>query len=265
MKNFCIIAHPVEHSLSPIMHNAAFKAMQMEAVFVAYDVLPENLQNFMSTKKGWAGLAVSIPHKETIGQYLDGIDEIAKKIGAVNTVYRHNDQHWGTNTDAPGFLNALKEVMPDLSGKRVVVIGAGGAARAVISALKPLVGFLTIINRTVPKGVALAKEFECRYGGKIEDMVTETPDLLVNTTSVGLEALAEPNLVPLDFLKPSMLIVDIAYRQNGTTKLISEAQQVGAKFIEGRQMLLHQGMLQFELWTGQKAPREVMERALKGL
>ncbi|MDP2624664.1 MAG: shikimate dehydrogenase [Candidatus Peregrinibacteria bacterium] len=257
-----IVAHPVSHSLSPSMQNAALQALGIDAHFEMFDVPPEELKIFMEERSDIAGLAVSLPHKETVGQYLDGVDEIAQKIGVVNTVYMKNGQRWGINTDAPGFMKALKEVMPSLKGKRVLVIGAGGAARAVLSVLVPEADSVTVINRTVPKGVEIAKAFGCRYGGKMEDLDTETPDLIVNTTSVGLEGVDEPLLVPEDFIEPDMVVFDIVYRLNGRTRLLQDAQAAGAKTIDGCKMLLYQGMMQFELWTGEKAPQEIMERAL---
>lgn len=262
-KKYGVIAHPVEHSLSPEMHNAAFKALNIDATFEKFDVSPEKLGEFMQTRNDLEGLAISIPHKSTILPFLDDVDEFAAKIKAVNTLYKKDGKLWGANTDAPGFLNALKEVMPDLVEKRVMVIGAGGAARAIIAALKPLVNSVTIINRTVERGVELAKEMGCRYGGKIEDMTTETPDLIVNATSIGLEEQEEPNLVPEDFIDSDMVIFDIVYRRDHSTKLIEHAKARGATTITGREMLLHQGMLQFELWTGQKAPKEIMSEALQ--
>ncbi len=261
-QRYGVIAHPVEHSLSPAMHNAAFEALGIDATFEKFDVAPEELGAFMSEHADLEGLAVSLPHKEGMKQYLDGMDDVSQAIGAVNTVYKKEGRRWGANTDAGGFLEALREVMPDLKEKRVMVIGAGGAARAIIVALRPLVNSVTLINRTVDKGVALAKELGCRYGGKIEDMTTETPDLIVNATSVGLEEQEEPDLVPEDFIDSDMVVFDIVYRRDKATKLISHATERGATTIDGRAMLLHQGMLQFKLWTGQDAPREVMEKAL---
>lgn len=259
---FGIVAHPVAHSLSPVMQRAAFQAAGIDATFEAFDVKAEGLDEFMELRTDIEGLAVSIPHKENIGKYLDGVDKMAQKIGAVNTVYRKNGKRWGTNTDAPGFLNALSEVMPNLAGKRVVVIGAGGTARAILSVLVPRAGSVTIINRTAPHGVALAEAFGCRYGGKIEDLDTETPDLIVNATSVGLDAEHEPDLVPPGFMKPSMVAFDIVYRRHGTPKFAEHAKAAGATLIQGERMLFHQGILQFELWTGKPAPREAMEQAL---
>ena len=144
-----------------------------------------------------------------------------------------------------------------------MVIGAGGVARAVVATLKPQVDSVTIINRTIPKGVALAKSFGCRYGGKIEDLTTETPDLIVNATSVGLEKGDETEIVPQDFLRPETLIFDLVYRQSGPTHLIKEAELAGCPTITGDKMLLYQGVLQFTLWTGHKAPEDVMRAALR--
>jgi shikimate dehydrogenase len=261
-QRYGIVAHPVGHSLSPTMHNAAFKALGIEATYEAFDIAPDSLGAFVNEQKEIAGLSVSLPHKTAIIEHLDGIDQTSQRIGAVNTVYKKDGQTWGTNTDAPGFLNALKAVVPELKDKRVMVIGAGGAARAVLSVLVDEVNSVTVINRTVPTGVSLAKEFNCRYGGKIEDLTTETPDIIVNTTSVGLEGREEPKLVPDDFLESDMVIFDIVYRREGETQLIQKSKAAGAMTINGKAMLLEQGILQFELWTGQPAPREIMVQAL---
>ncbi|MBT5015957.1 shikimate dehydrogenase [Candidatus Peregrinibacteria bacterium] len=260
-KIFGIIAHPVEHSLSPAMHNAAFKALNIDAVFEKFDVLPEELAAFMSERTDIEGLAISLPHKEEVGQYLDEITDEAAQIGAVNTMYKKNGRIVGANTDAPGFLKALQEVT-SIVDKRVVVMGAGGAARAVIAALKPHVNSITIINRTPTHGVDLAKEFGVRYGGNFADLTTETPDIIVNATSIGLEGKDEPNLVPQDFFEPDMTIFDIVYRAQGQTKLLADAEAAGCTTVDGKKMLLYQGMIQFELWTGQEAPQKIMKEAL---
>ncbi len=261
-KVFGIVAHPVEHSLSPAMHNAAFKALGIDAVFEKFDVKSEELEAFMRDRTDIEGLAISLPHKEEVGQYLDKIGDEAVQIGAVNTMYKKDGIRVGANTDALGFLRALQEVTPDLADKRVVVMGAGGAARAIIAALKSSVNSITIINRTPTTGVDVAKEFGVRYGGNFADLPTETPDILINTTSVGLEGEEEPDLVPQDFLESDMTVFDIVYRQNGETKLLKEAKVAGCTTLDGKKMLLYQGMMQFELWTGQKPPQEVMEKAL---
>jgi len=261
-QRYGLIAHPIAHSLSPAMHNAAFKALGIDASFEAFDVLPEQLATFMSSHGDVSGFSVSIPHKQTIGVLLDEVDELAKNIGAVNTIFTKNNKRIGTNTDAGGFLRALQEKMPVLKGKRALVIGAGGVARAVVATLKPQVDSVTIINRTIPRGVALAKMFDCRYGGKIEDLTTETPDVIINATSVGMEDGDETVIVPQDFLHPSTLIFDLVYRKSSPTHLIKEAQIAGCPVITGDMMLLYQGVLQFKLWTGLDAPEAVMKAAL---
>ncbi|MFA5842560.1 MAG: shikimate dehydrogenase [Candidatus Gracilibacteria bacterium] len=258
---FGIIAHPVAHSLSPAMHNAAFKALKMEARFDAFDVLPEDLGEFMKEHRELKGMAVSIPHKETVGHYLDEIDPIAREIGAVNTVYWKGEKRCGTNTDAPGFLSAVKEAMPELEGKRAVVLGAGGAARAVVWALNKEGMGVTILNRTVGKAKALAEAFHVNVA-KNWDEIGGKIDLIVNTTSVGLEGHEEPELVPARYFHSNQVVFDLVYRKKGTTRLLATAQSVGAKIIDGKAMLLYQGVLQFEWWTGEKAPEEVMRESL---
>ena len=259
---FGIIAHPVAHSLSPAMHNAAFKALKMDARFEAFDVLSAELGEFMENHRELKGMAVSIPHKETVGRYLDEIDPIAREIGAVNTVYWKGEKRCGTNTDAHGFLRAVKEAMPELKGKRAVVLGAGGAARAVVWALNKEGMEVIILNRTVGKAKALAEAFHVNIA-KNWDKIGGKIDLIVNTTSVGLEGHEEPELVPARYFEPDQVIFDLVYRKNGITKLLNSAQSVGAKIIDGKDMLLYQGMLQFELWTLQKAPKEMMRKVLR--
>lgn len=261
-QRYGLLAHPAAHSLSPVMHNAAFKALSIDATFEAFDVPPNQLAAFMNDHRDVMGYAVSTPHKQTIGTLLDGIDAVAQNIGAVNTVYTKNGKRYGTNTDAGGFLRALQESIPSLAGKRVVVIGAGGVARAVVATLIPLVDSVTIINRTITHGVALAKLFGCRYGGKIEDLTTETPDVIINATSVGMSGSDEAEIVPQDFLKAQTLVFDLVYHPNGLTHLIKEAMIAGCPTITGDKMLLYQGTLQFEIWTGQPAPEAVMSAAL---
>jgi shikimate dehydrogenase len=263
-QRYGIVAHPVSHSLSPAIHNAAFKAMSIDATFEAFDVPAEELASFMHDNQDLSGLAISRPHKEIIGQHLDELDHLAQSIGAVNTMYTKDGKRIGTNTDAGGFLRALQEALPDLSGKRAMVIGAGGVARAVVAVLKPQVNSVTIINRTIPRGVDLAKTYDCRYGGKIEDLTTETPDIIVNATSVGMEDDDETEIIPESFLRPETLIFDLVYRPSGPTHLIKEAQTAGCPTISGETMLLYQGAIQFELWTEQKAPENVMRTALRG-
>jgi shikimate dehydrogenase len=262
-QRYGIIGHPVAHSLSPAMHNAAFKALNIDATFESFDVAPEELEQFIRDNQDIQGAAVTIPHKQTIGQFLEGLDELSQNIGAVNTIYTQDGHHYGTNTDAAGFLRALKEKIPDLKGKRAMVIGAGGAARAVVATLVPQVDSVTIINRTIPHGVDLAKTFGCRYGGKIEDLTTETPDIIVNATSVGMEEGDETEIIPASFLHPETLIFDIVYRKSGPTHLIKEAEAAGCPTVDGKTMLLYQGEVQFEIWTGQKPPEDVMKQALE--
>lgn len=264
-RKFGIIAHPVEHSLSPAMHNAAFQALGIDATFEKFDVKPEELEDFLKAHANYEGFSVSLPHKEAVIGFLDGIDDVARAIGAVNTIYTKDGKHYGTNTDAGGFLRALKEIMPDLSGKRVLILGAGGFARAAVATLKPVVDSITIINRTIPKGVALAKAFACRYGGKIEDLFTETPDLIVNATTVGLTPGDTTEIVPQEFIKPEIAIFDAVYQANEVTHLIQEAKKAGSPTVSGEKLLLYQGVLQFEIWTGQKPPEDVMAEALKGI
>lgn len=263
MKRFGILAHPVKQSLSPYMQSAGFKAANIDATFEAFDVPPETLADFLCAHADHDGFAVSVPHKEAMLKLLDGAEEEAKAIGAVNTIYKKEGKWWGDNTDAPGIVRALTEVIPEaeLKTKRALILGAGGAARAAVYVLKPRVNSVTIINRTVPRGVAIAKEFGVRYGGKIEDLFTETPDFIVNATSVGMNG-EETEIVPFDFLKPTTVVFDLVYRPGEKTHLVREAEARGCRVVDGKTLLLYQGVLQFERWTGQTAPEDAMRTAL---
>jgi shikimate dehydrogenase len=192
MKKYCVIGYPIGHSLSPKIHNAAFKKLKIDAKYEAVEVKPQNLKKFMRDfKEKYAGANVTIPHKEQVIKYLDKISPEAKKIGAVNTIVNRGGKLVGHNTDVVGAMVALSGVMVSLSNhgtgfpfknKNVVVLGAGGAARAVVYGLKRAGAKVTIVNRTISRAKKLAVEFGCKY----EPKVLSPFDVLINTTSVGM-------------------------------------------------------------------------------
>ncbi len=269
-KHYGILAYPAKHSLSPVMHNAAFKALKIDAKYGTIELKLEYLAEFIKEAKAMPidGLSVSLPFKEKIIPYLDRISEDAAKIGAVNTIMNKGGVLLGENSDFIGAIMALKEVVKNLKNNKVVIIGAGGAARAVAYGLLKEGANVTILNRTKTKAVQIAMEFAEMfkahiYAGDLEHL--EEGDILINTSSIWNTSKLDDMILPT-FCNPAYvakfaLVMDIAYRPY-ITPLLEAAQFAGVPFITGDRMLLHQAAVQFELWTGQKAPMEVMGRAL---
>jgi shikimate dehydrogenase len=219
---------------------------------------------------GIPGINVTIPHKISIMKYLDEIDSHAKIIGAVNTVVNKDGRLIGYNTDGVGAITALKAEKADPEGKKVVVLGAGGAARALSFSIAPYASRLVVLNRTKSKATSLVKAIKTRLSidivGKaltinsLSRELTDT-DLLINTTSVGMFPKIEETLVDRQFIKPNMVVFDIIYNPP-ETRFLKEAKASGAKVLNGINMLVNQGALSFKLWIGLKPPIDVMYRAI---
>lgn len=264
-----LIGHPVEHSFSPPMHNAAFKELKMDYAYVAFDVNPINLKSAIDGAKSLniKGFNVTIPHKIEVMQYLDEIDEIASLIGAVNTIDFKNMK--GYNTDGIGAVKAIEEVT-SIKNKNIIVTGAGGASRAISFYLaKYGAESITILNRNVEKAENLAKDVSVLTDDVKSDSITEikkylsAADILVDTTPVGMH----PNISdePIAYAKDmhdDLTVFDAVYNPNETV-LIKEALKADAKPVYGIKMLLYQGAESFKIWTGRDAPVNVMESALK--
>lgn len=262
-----IIGDPVEHSLSPFMHNAGYEALQIDDqfVFTAAHVKPADLSVVVSAVRamGIRGLTCTIPHKVEVMKYLDEIDPIAKKIGAVNTVVNEYGKLKGYNTDWLGTVTPLEEVTP-LQDKRIALIGAGGAARAMAYGVVSKGAKLTIFNRTKEKADELAKEMgnevETCHGMSLQDRLP-TFDIIINATNVGMGDQADQTPVAKECIHSHHIVFDAVYSPY-ETQLIREAKEQGATVIHGTEMLLHQGTAQFELYTRHKAPIEVMRNVL---
>ncbi len=257
-----IFGHPVRHSLSPAMHNAAFRHYGMNAVYLAFDVT--DLEKAVGGVRalGIKGLSVTIPHKEAIIPLLDAIDPVAERIGAVNTVVNRDGTLLGYNTDWVGAVKALEEATP-LMGKRVVVLGAGGSARAVCMGLKEAGAGIHIANRTVEKARDLAALCSASWSG-LDELDGIQAYILVNTTSVGMRPHEEGIPIDPQLLNRYSVVMDLVYSPL-ETRLLREARDRGAIVINGLRMLLLQALAQFELWTGRLAPVDVMEKALETL
>ena len=256
-----IVLHPAGHTRSPAMHGAAFRALGIDAVYHAFDVPPEGLADFLraARERGVRQLAVSIPHKEAMLDLVDTVDETARRIGAVNTVTRRGDALEATNTDWIGAVRALeRDGGARLAGANAVILGAGGTARAVAFGLLERGASVTVLNRTESRARALADAIGAQAAGPLDALAELAPDVLVNTTSVGLGADVSP--VPAAAIPPHALVMDAVY-QPERTRLLRDAEARGATPLSGKWMLVHQGAEQLRLWTGREAPLEVMARA----
>jgi shikimate dehydrogenase len=266
-----IIGDPVEHSLSPVMHNAAFKELELNLVYVAFKVTRNELKDAISGARslGLLGLNVTMPHKNAVITYLDETDSTAKAIGAVNTILNNQGKLIGYNTDGNGAMRALKEngISPD--GKKMLILGAGGAAKAIAYQAAQEVEELVILNRTSEKAEKLAELLRKKFGKKVKGGALsaevlkkelKTTDILINATSVGMHPDVNRSPVPSDLLRSDLCVMDIIYNPL-ETKLVKDAKSVGAKVVSGLEMLLYQGAVTFEIWTNCPAPVEVMKKA----
>jgi len=271
-----VIGDPVEHSVSPAMHNAAFKKMGLDYWYVPFRVKPEKLAEAIAGMRALniRGLNVTLPHKVAVIPFLDELDPLAEKISAVNTIVNEGGTLTGYNTDATGFLQALLESGVEPKGKNVVILGAGGASRAISFILAERGSNLVIVNRTLDKARELAGRLsdifrrETRALKLDEENLTsvlEEADILVNTTSVGMSPNIDETPVSPTLFKPNLIVFDVVYNPS-QTRLLTEAEQAGAKTISGIEMLVWQGASAFEKWTGLKAPAELMrEEVIKVL
>ncbi|MEE1150889.1 MAG: shikimate dehydrogenase [Methanobrevibacter sp.] len=266
-----LIGHPVEHSFSPPMHNAAFEALEMDYVYVAFDVDPLNLKSAIDGAKSLniKGFNVTIPHKIEVMKHLDEIDEVAALIGAVNTIDFKDMK--GYNTDGIGAVKAIEEVT-SIKNRNVVVAGAGGASRAISFYIaKYGADSLTILNRNVEKADNLAKDVS--NSNLINDVKSDSmseinshvadADILIDTTPIGMHPNVDDEPIVLaDNMHDDLVVFDAVYNPNDTV-LIKEAVKAGAKPVYGIKMLLYQGAESFRIWTGCDAPVGVMEDALR--
>jgi len=266
-----LIGDPVAHSVSPAMHNAAFRALGLDYAYLPFRVRQEELPNAVAGLRALnvVGLNVTIPHKVAVMSFLNKLDPLAERMGAVNTIVNDGGVLTGYNTDASGFLQALRSKNIESEGKSIVILGAGGAAKGISFILAGAGASLVILNRTLSRAEELAAQVSQTYQRRVEAVVLneknmaralDRADILVNTTSVGMVPDIEQTPVPAGLLKPRLVVFDIVYNPL-ETRLLREAKAAGARTIDGLDMLVGQGALAFEKWTGQKAPLTVMKRA----
>lgn len=271
-----IIGHPVAHSLSPAMQGAAFRESGIDAEYLLFDVAPDSLEDFLdnAAKKGISGLNVTIPHKIKTKEYLERkgrLDENARRLGAVNTIKITNETLSGFNTDGPGFYRSLVEDLKfEPEGKTVFVLGAGGAAMAVVMYLGNGPKTIYVSDIDGKKTEDLKKNYKKYYDERKLAVVNEdsfkealsNSDLLVNATPVGIKE-SDPSPVAKGLLRPGLRVYDLVYNRPAT-RLVKDANSMKLHAVTGLGMLLYQGVAAFEIWTGLKAPVALMRKALKG-
>jgi shikimate dehydrogenase len=266
-----VIGHPISHSMSPIMHNTALQDLSLNYIYLAFDIKPENLKGAVNSIRALSikGVNITIPYKEKIIQYLDELDELSKKIEAVNCIKNENGKLIGKNTDVQGARTALMESGFKLKNKKVIIIGAGGAAKAVSYSLGEELEQLLIFNRTKSRAIQLAKDLaekvnldvtgkEFKEGLLRKEL--QSTDLLINTTPIGMYPNINASPIPLELLHDQLFVFDIIYNPL-ETKMIKYAKEVGCKFLGGLEMLVNQGALAFEWWT-EKVPNKVLMKTI---
>ena len=268
-----LLGNPVDHSLSPAIHNAAFEKLGLNFVYLAFPV--EDLGNAIRGIRALGhirGFSVTIPHKVSIMPLLDSVETTAKHIGSVNTIIKDRGMLVGSNTDASGALQALRQGGVDLAGQRVVMLGSGGAARAIAFGLcmEGTIGHLTLLGIDDQERSALATDLRAKTGTTITDDQLNTStlgpalasaQLFIHCTPIGMHPKFEHSCVPKELLHTGLTVMDIVYNPLNT-QLLKDAQLAGCRTIQGIEMFLHQAVGQFELWTGQPAPVDTMRKIL---
>lgn len=267
MKIFGIVGCPIKHSLSPRMHEAAYSKMGLDCSYKAYDVAPEKLAAFIHESRArFSGLNVTVPYKVAVIYYLDELDESARLIGAVNTIKFSGKNAVGYNTDGVGCIRALREAGVSIRGRGVLVLGAGGAARAIVYQLANEGAKVVIANRTRENADALAEEVKEKTGKSVAVVdyshkamcgILPYVDVVINTTTVGMSPKKDESPLPAEFLSPKLIVMDIVYNPL-ETKLLRDAKKIGCKTVDGVGMLVHQGAESFKIWLGTEAPIDAM-------
>jgi shikimate dehydrogenase len=272
---FCgVIGNPVEHSLSPAIHNAAFQKLGLNFVYLAFRVeaIGDAIKGFRALDN-FRGASVTIPHKVAAVPFLDSVEPTARHIGAINTIVATGGTLTGYNTDATGALRALREGAVALKGRQVVILGSGGAARAIAFALgtEPGIDRLTILGIDNQERTALAQDLQSKTGMTVQESplnestlrkVLPDTQVLIHCTPMGMSPKVHETPVPATLLHAGLTVMDIVYNPRDT-QLLKDAKAVGCRVIPGLEMFLHQASAQFELWTNQAAPADVMRAVLE--
>jgi shikimate dehydrogenase len=256
---FAVLGDPVSHSLGPVMHNTAFAALGYNGAYLAFRVKDIGKAVVGIKALGIKGASITIPHKVSVMDFLDELDDTAQKIGAVNTVLNRKGVLTGYNSDGFGVVKALFE-RTTIKDKNVVILGAGGAARAIGFAIISEGGRVTVINRTLAKGEKLAKDLGADFQ-PISKLNQTACHILINTTPVGMFPDTDAMPIRKQDLDKAMVVMDVVYNPL-KTRLLRAAENIGCRTIDGVSMFVYQGAFQLELWTGMKAPVDVMRKAV---
>jgi len=268
-KTFAVIGDPIDHSLSPTIHNAAFRELGLDCTYIAYRIPKMELSSGLESLKSImvTGFNVTIPHKIEMLKYLDDIDEDCKVIGAVNTVVNNDGKLKGYNTDLQGFLEPIKKRKLEIKNSNVLLLGAGGAARAIVMGfVKEKAISITIANRTIENAQSLV-DFAQKNGIEAKSCTLDKIDansdykFIVNATSIGLKNESSP--IDTSMINQDTVVYDIVYRPMNTN-LIKQSKKIGATVIYGYEMLLSQAVKSFEIWHNIKAPYDTMKKAIVG-
>jgi shikimate dehydrogenase len=259
LKVYALFGNPVAQSLSPLMHNAALNAMGLPGMYVPFQV--QNLPLAVQGLRGLdiEGVSVTLPFKTEIMDYLDDVDDEALRIGAVNTLICRDGRLTGHNTDWRGLIRSMKEQF-EIKGKTVVILGAGGTARAALYGVVKEGGHPVIVNRTKGKARVLAQDWECPYES-LKNVGKIKADILINTTPVGMFPREAESPIARDVLENFSRVVDVIYNPM-KTKLLQDADRAGCRTLSGLDMFVHQGAEQLRLWTGQEPPRALMRQVV---
>lgn len=271
-KIFCVIGHPIEHSMSPIMWNPALQELGLDYVYLAFDVHPKNLEKAISGIRSLdiRGINVTLPHKETVIKYLDEIDSIASKIGAINTIKNDEGTLKARNTDADGAKKSLIDAGCNISGKNIVFLGAGGVARSLAYIMAEESNSIILTDLIEERAIAVANEIKEKMKVNIEgkisnkDTINESlkkADILINATPIGMYPRVEDTPITKDMLNADLFVFDVVYNPL-ETRLIREAAEIGCQTLGGLDMLVNQGILAFEWWTNQKPKKSLMKKKI---
>jgi len=266
-----LFGHPVSHSLSPGMQNAAFRHLGLPWLYVPLDLRGSQVRTFIDVMRGLPakGANVTVPYKDEVLTRLDGLDTVSKKLGSVNTIYRRNGKLWGTSTDGAGFLRSLGNLRRGLKGSRGLLLGAGGAGKAVAFALAESgVATLLIANRSIGPLKELCRRLRKEYPGvtvieaSFRDSEVEAAkcDWVIQATSLGLKN-GDRAPISLHHIARRSWVLDLIYHRE--TNFVKAARARGLRVLDGSEMLLHQGALSFEYWSGHRAPIGIMRRNLR--
>jgi shikimate dehydrogenase len=270
-----LFGFPARHSMGPAIHNAGFDELGLPLVYVAHDVAPADLPAAMAGVRalGYRGLSVTMPHKVAAMALVDDVDPVASAIGCINTVVNRDGKLFGYNSDGQGALDALRRAGISVAGRRVLVLGSGGAARAVAMtvALRGQPSELTILGVVDAELAALGRDIAERSGRPANTACLDDAslakavagaDVLLQCTPIGMTPDIDKSLVPAGLLRPDLAVFDAVYNPR-RTKLLKDAAAIGCRVVEGMEMFLGQAMVQFELWTGQPAPLDTMRSVIE--